>query len=221
MWEGERLIIPRKVARAMVTHAVNTMPREMCGVLIGWGGVNAQYWIPIPNIHSEPEYHYQMDPEAQVLAWEWAEKRDLRIIGIVHSHVNTDAVMSMADLEYAAFGPDMFYVVLGLNGGGERSLRAWEIDKTAERTRVVNHPVVIDQGKRGLVYCPSHNKYEDDLRSFKVCFECGHVFATELDLISAHNDVVEQINRNDPHPGARQVQKAEDVFCCPFCVHDF
>lgn len=217
MWDGERLIVRRREAKRMVDFARKAKGTEVCGVLIGWG-TTGQIWWPVRNIHPEPEMHYQMDPDHQVRAWQWAERNSLRVVAVVHSHPHRDASLSTADIDYAAFGPDTFYAVLGMK---PLELKAWTIADVDGDRKITPHAVDIDASKQGLGYCWSHHKYENDLRAFKVCFECGHVFATELELISAHNDVVEQINKNDPHPGARRAQKAEDVFCCPFCVHDF
>ncbi len=47
--------------------------------------------------------------------------------------------------------------------------------------------------------------------TYLVCFECGHVYETQADLIKAWNDESEFKSRSD----------ADDIPFCPLCLHDF
>lgn len=49
---------------------------------------------------------------------------------------------------------------------------------------------------------------------YKVCYECGHAFATAEDLLEAERQICAQV-------GTTPVEKAEDVEICPLCTHSF
>lgn len=74
-------------------------------------------------------------------------------------------------------------------------------------------------------YCHWHGRHEPTA-GYRVCFECGHVFLTERNLIEAHNRVVAELNADQtpnywPTKVIPDATSGEEVFCCPFCIHDF
>lgn len=172
LWETEKLIIPRSVARLMLRSAQLQYPNEMCGLLMGWGKVNAQLWWPIPNIHPEPAKYYQMDPVRQTTAWEWAQDHHMDILAIFHSHPNSGVELSSADMKYAAY-TDRFYGVVGMN---PRGIAAWTVSHEGDVFIAKPFPIEIDASKPGLTWCQTHHKYEDGLRAFRTCHRCGHVY---------------------------------------------
>jgi hypothetical protein len=62
-------------------------------------------------------------------------------------------------------------------------------------------------------YCWSHEACEPVREGdYLVCGECFHIFRTPEELVDALMATSE--------PG-RQRPKAEDIFFCPHCIHDF
>lgn len=58
-------------------------------------------------------------------------------------------------------------------------------------------------------------KFNDD--SFMVCFECGHVFHTEKELIEADHEM----RRQYMGPNVEKAPSSSVIFSCPHCTHDF
>lgn len=69
--------------------------------------------------------------------------------------------------------------------------------------------------KRKKRFCDWHHKKETFIEgeSF-MCYECGHVFAGEDDLLF-------ESNRKLAGLGAARKTNSQDVTFCPFCYHDF
>lgn len=216
VWCDERIVIPRAVVRQMFTYALKQAPEEMCGLLVGGYRGYVDKFFPVANIDNDPEIHYRMSPTQQMHIWQKAYERQLVVGGIVHSHTKRDARMSEIDILYAAYS-EVFYVVLSLE---PRELRAWSVDRTRDDpTGVWEHQVEIDHSKPGLYYCWSHNKYEDCTRCYSMCGECSHTFKRGIDLVAAHNDVVDELNKETSK--CEYVEYPDQVSVCPYCVHSF
>jgi hypothetical protein len=64
-------------------------------------------------------------------------------------------------------------------------------------------------------YCHVHDEMEFRVRKpYLICFECGHVYNTTTDL---EEDYV--LNAPDKERAANQ--RANEIFFCPNCLHDF
>jgi hypothetical protein len=63
-------------------------------------------------------------------------------------------------------------------------------------------------------YCAVHEKDEPTTdETYRVCFECGHVYETEKDLEEAWDETYPQtLLRGRP---------ARKIDFCPICLHDF
>jgi len=71
-----------------------------------------------------------------------------------------------------------------------------------------------------------HCRDEPDTGAYWACGECWHVYPTEAALVAAHNTVMGEMAADaarhgwEPFTGGMAVTGAE-VFCCPFCAHDW
>lgn len=66
-----------------------------------------------------------------------------------------------------------------------------------------------------ITHCWTHHVDEPTTDStYRVCGECLHVFETAQDLVDA--DALVWLEMGEPRRN-----KPEDIFCCPYCVHDF
>lgn len=75
--------------------------------------------------------------------------------------------------------------------------------------------------------CVIHDQDEDDAGAHRTCGECGHVFASEDELLDAvHAEDLERhaffasIGQADPTPPVRPAESAL-VHSCPYCWHDW
>jgi len=109
-----RLRIPRRVADALLAHAREGAPREVCGILAGTlQPREATRAIPIPNAHPAPREGYKLDPQEHLRATLRIEDEGLDLVGYYHSHPAGPARHSGID-EAESSWPGASYVLVHL-----------------------------------------------------------------------------------------------------------
>lgn len=60
-------------------------------------------------------------------------------------------------------------------------------------------------------------------RPFKFCFECGHIFWTEEQMLTEFNDDIKRMELAYFTDGVSLplAKSAEEIFFCCWCAHDF
>lgn len=112
------LSFSREEYDALLAHAREGTPQEVCGVLGGEGStVTSTYRVR--NVAEAPESRYELDPEAQLEAIEAAEA-DGELLGFYHSHPEGPAEPSATDRAQATWA-DAYYVIVVPDG----SVSAW------------------------------------------------------------------------------------------------
>ncbi len=97
----------------LVGHALDGLPDEACGLLIGNAELNqAQIFYPTGNAAASSKV-YSIPPKDFLAADRAADAANGVIIGVVHSHTHTDAYPSPTDVEMAP-DPDWHYVIVTL-----------------------------------------------------------------------------------------------------------
>jgi [CysO sulfur-carrier protein]-S-L-cysteine hydrolase len=136
-----RLYIPEGLYRRMINHCYEEKPLEACGLLGGVGG-HVESGFATDNAFRSPKV-YKVDDRQLVQAFQEIQSTRQEIIGIYHSHVETEPVPSQTDIDQATF-PEAFYVIVSLRH--RRPLvRAWRmVDRT-----VTEHQVVVVPGAGG------------------------------------------------------------------------
>lgn len=111
-------------------HALMESPYEACGII---AGVDKQVKriIPVPNVATDPNNHYELDQKILVKTMFELEAENLSLLGFYHSHPNGHPIPSPTDIKQATY-PDAIYLIAGLAGNTPR-LAAWQI-----RSREVN-----------------------------------------------------------------------------------
>ena len=64
------------------------------------------------------------------------------------------------------------------------------------------------------LHCFWHERDEPG-EPWHVCFECKHNYLSAADLLAEHNRVLAEMGCD------HRAIRAEAVFCCPFCLHDW
>jgi len=122
--------IPRRILNDLYAHAIETLPEECCGLIIGTDEERFQRLVrcrnemtrrhkedPVgfPRDGSEAFYMNSLD---YMMAHEEAEARGGLVTAVYHSHVGVGAYLSAMDLEYAASEtfpfPDADHIVVAL-----------------------------------------------------------------------------------------------------------
>ncbi|MFB6301227.1 MAG: desampylase [Halobacteriales archaeon] len=130
---------------ALLTHATEGAPQEVCGVL---GGVRDgdTYWIDCvirtTNAAATPRDRYLLDPADQLAAMERIEDSGRCVVGFYHSHPTGSATPSPVDRRDATW-PDALYVIVAPNA--DPSVRAWRWEHDSDSFRSVTvHTASID-----------------------------------------------------------------------------
>ncbi len=114
------LRLPRDVYLQMVAHCFDGLPLEACGLLAGpppepLGDQTAQtatVCYPTANAAASARV-YTVEPRDFLKADRDAERRQLEIVSVFHSHTHTDAYPSPTDVAQAP-DPAWHYVVVSL-----------------------------------------------------------------------------------------------------------
>lgn len=131
------LILPLSIREAIVDHAREGKPEEICGLLRGRNGV-VTGMLRARNVAPNPITDYEVDPTALLVQFQWEDEGD-KLIAIYHSHPEDPAYPSASDA-INAYYPDAVYIICSLlddenpdlKGYLMRGLRA-EIDLEAVR----------------------------------------------------------------------------------------
>lgn len=105
---------------AVVAHAREGDPAEVCGVLVGHRGTDGDPSVvtrtyETENVAERPKTRYRIDPEAQLEAIEAAEGNGLDVVGFYHSHPAGPPSPSDIDIGRATW-PGYSYVICALDG---------------------------------------------------------------------------------------------------------
>jgi proteasome lid subunit RPN8/RPN11 len=150
------VIIDRAAYDAMIEHMKQADPREGVGLLAGPKShldhvphvfrSDAQCvdrWVPLENVHEHPRARFELDPAAQIAAYEACDADGRWPWILVHSHTRTSAAPSETDIRYAV-DLSLLHMVVSL-AGLEPVAVLWRLDPTAvgvARCRRVRFQVV-------------------------------------------------------------------------------
>ncbi|MWG32921.1 desampylase [Halomarina oriensis] len=124
------LVVDTDARDALVAHAREGAPEEVCGVLGGREGGDGggrpgrvTRHERVPNVAETPETRYELDPEAQFAALRAIEDAGDDVVGFYHSHPAGPDDPSATD-EAQATWPDAVYCIVSL-AATEPRLGAW------------------------------------------------------------------------------------------------
>lgn len=112
-----QLLIPHLLWEKILSQAQNQAPYECCGYLLGErkGEDNSLIEIfPMQNIHPSPCRHFSFSPSEQLRVLK--EFAHLQIIGVYHSHPNSEAIASEEDKMYMFFSTYSHLIISLKNG---------------------------------------------------------------------------------------------------------
>jgi proteasome lid subunit RPN8/RPN11 len=106
--------LPAELLHELCNHALETLPEECCGLILGGASQRYQQLIRCRNemtaLHQKDSAAHPRDGRAAfymnehdyMKALEEAEAAGMSVTAVYHSHVGADAYLSEMDLEYAA-----------------------------------------------------------------------------------------------------------------------
>jgi len=122
----ECIVLTQKEKDKLITHAIERQPNESCAMLLGekiddaW---NVKEVFLTENI-DKSQTNFTISPEELLKGYQLAEKMHLELVGVFHSHPNSDAVPSSIDKKFMQNNPVPWIVFSGVNN----SLKAYLLD---------------------------------------------------------------------------------------------
>ncbi|TWJ19093.1 M67 family metallopeptidase [Geobacter argillaceus] len=117
------LKLPRAIYDALIGHAREGFPLEVCGILGGLDGEVSGHF-PMTNIDASSE-HFTLDPKEQFRVIKELRASKLEMVAVYHSHPASPARPSAEDIRLA-LTPDISHVIVSL-AGPEPVLKSFRI----------------------------------------------------------------------------------------------
>jgi proteasome lid subunit RPN8/RPN11 len=159
---GDRLLFPEELRQAVIAHAREGDPDEVCGILGGRPGEVIRVF-PVRNIADEVKpdsgvfrdretqaptggrrpVHYYMDPLDQLRVYREIDDLGLDVVAYYHSHTRSQARPSPTDVRLA-HDASALWVLVSLQDADHPDVRAWRIvkaDETSETGDVIEVPL--------------------------------------------------------------------------------
>ena len=122
----ESIVLTQKEKDKLIAHAIEQQPNESCAMLFGekiddaW---NVKEVFLTENI-DKSQTNFTISPEELLKGYQIAEKNQLEVVGIFHSHPNSDAIPSSTDKKFMRNNPIPWIIFSGVNN----NLKAYLLD---------------------------------------------------------------------------------------------
>ena len=122
----ECVVLTQKEKDKLVAHAIEQQPSESCAMLLGkkvddsW---NVKEVFLTENI-DDSQTNFTISPEELLQGYQLAEKMQLELVGVFHSHPNSDAIPSSTDKKFMQNNPVPWIIFSGVNN----NLKAYLLD---------------------------------------------------------------------------------------------
>ncbi len=133
----ECIVLTQKEKDKLVAHAIKQQPSEACAMLLGKkvdGAWNVKEVFLTQNIDNS-QTNFTISPEELLKGYQLAEKMHLELVGVFHSHPNSDATPSSTDKTFMQNNPVPWIIFSCVNN----SLKAYLLDSD-----VIEIPIKID-----------------------------------------------------------------------------
>jgi proteasome lid subunit RPN8/RPN11 len=118
------LYLTKEQARELIRDAKEQSPNEACGILAG-KGARVEKVYRMANIDKSASSFF-MAPKEQLNVMKELRNLKLEMVGIYHSHPETEAYPSAHDLKLA-FYPEASYVIVSLKDKDNPQIRSFRI----------------------------------------------------------------------------------------------
>jgi proteasome lid subunit RPN8/RPN11 len=125
------IIIEPQAKQLMTADAVKTFPDECCGFLFGIEKSDDRLISDILIVNNAKEgdkkRRFEISPKDYMKAEQYAEKNNLQLLGVYHSHPNHPAVPSEHDR--AAAQPWFSYIIISVINKNVDTIRSWRLNE--------------------------------------------------------------------------------------------
>lgn len=118
------LYLSKEYVDELIEHAKREYPNEACGILSGKDGKIEKLYQMINTDRSAKTFF--MDPKEQLKVMKEIRGAGLEMVGIYHSHPDTQAYPSAHDVELAYY-PEVSYVIVSVRDRDNAEIRSFKI----------------------------------------------------------------------------------------------
>tara|TARA_B100001167_G_scaffold106686_1_gene65272 strand:+ start:53 stop:457 length:405 start_codon:yes stop_codon:yes gene_type:complete len=112
----ECIVLTQKEKDELVAHAIEQQPSESCAMLLGkkvGNNWNVKEVFLTQNIDNS-QTNFTISPEELLKGYQLAEKMHLELVGVFHSHPNSDAIPSSTDKKFMQNNPVPWIIFSGI-----------------------------------------------------------------------------------------------------------
>jgi len=109
----QKIILSQTHKKILTEHAENEKPNESCAILFGKDDIVSDIFLT-KNIEESP-VNFTISNEQLIEGYKIAEDKKMDIIGIFHSHPNSDAYPSNTDKKFMQSNPVVWIIYSGAN----------------------------------------------------------------------------------------------------------
>ena len=125
----DEILLSQKQKDTLIQHSEKAGLAESCAMLLGTH--NEQQWnvkevFLTRNAHNESETSFIISPEELLQGHQFAEKKHLELVGILHSHPNSAASPSDMDKKFMKINGDVPWIIFS---GINTDLRAFILEE--------------------------------------------------------------------------------------------
>ena len=108
-----KIILKQSDKKILSQYSENQKPNEACAILFGKNNKVQDIFLT-ENIEQSP-VNFTISNEQLIEAYEMAEQKNMDVIGIFHSHPNSDAFPSNTDKKFMLSNPVVWIIYSGIN----------------------------------------------------------------------------------------------------------
>ena len=138
----EEILLNQKQVDTLIQHCEKDGLSESCAML--FGEHNDQQWnvkevFLTRNAHTNSETSFIITPEELLQGYQLAEKKQLELVGIFHSHPNTAASPSSFDKQFMKINGDVPWVIFS---GLDTDFKAFMLEENMEDEKEIKIKVM-------------------------------------------------------------------------------
>ena len=118
----QKIILKQSDKKILSQYSENQKPKESCALLFGKDNQVLDIFLT-ENIEESP-VNFTISNEQLIEGYKMAENKKMEIIGIFHSHPNSDAFPSNTDKKFMQSNPVAWIIYSGIN----KNFRAFILD---------------------------------------------------------------------------------------------
>jgi proteasome lid subunit RPN8/RPN11 len=138
----QEILLNQRQKDTLIQHSEKAGLSESCAMLLGthddqqW---NVKEVFLTHNAHIDSEISFIITPEELLQGYQLAEKKQLELVGIFHSHPNSTASPSNLDKKFMKANGDIPWIIFS---GKNTDLRAFKLEQDMENTEEIKIKII-------------------------------------------------------------------------------